>query len=1011
VFKDLFRSRLTKDDNRFVAACLLRVLAADRDAISVDDMRRYVTKLFDEVLVERLYHRVGIDPGDRDTTKLLELPGVELIATSSFARVIESFDRIEDIRRFQHDLMQATQDATYTSVIRPFLPEEALTTDFKVLARRLEDCANLSSDNSFASYQAAETAVERFLQTAESHQTEYSDRFLVPLAKQIQSTLQESFEKSPLSRPAILRLVAGDKKYPLHAEGEEVRLKLQIENRGEGPAYDVVLTVEPSEIIAPLEERDQLVGNVPADGRTVVIPALVLSEARTASLSYLIVWTNANGEEGFEVGEVALEAQKRDVDWERLAAENPYPSKAVDDPDRLAGRRLILTELEALATGAEVGSARISGQKRVGKSSIVRSLDTRLNRLPGPPLLVAYVDITRIGIGEEQPVEAVAAVFRAISRAITKASATLATVPVPDYRHSLEEFSDFLDEVRRQEPDRRVLVILDEFDELPNAAFDRGGPGDPMFRFFKSFSSEGECGFFVVGGERLELALSRQGDRVHAFREFRVDYIGEDDTSDFHDLVTRPVEGFLEFEGSAVEELRSRTGGHPFYTFAICREILESARERHDAHITAAEVEDAYWSALREAPASYFAHIWFDHIFDDIEALSVTADRRVRVLLSLAECSRAHHLRTLDNILTKALDYEVPSTECREELRAFVNRKILTIRGDEYFATSQFFEDWLKEWGSERIREQPELRSLERISENEDQRRIRSQEVVELSKGWPLYRTQQITPEQVRGWLEQFGESDRQRLALKLLQGVRFYSSREVREAFVEAHREARRDTKVVLAGPGEKKQVKSRDFAVCYIESDGKSAQLMAQSYADANRISRECVASIERVESVLGKYNVQRLVLVDDFVGTGGTLSKRLAEKGDAIRVAAERTGRGAILAIVAGFETGLAAIQDAIEVTELPLALVPGSVLDETDRAFSDSATVFDDAEERMVARRMVESLGRSIGSREPLGTGDQEALVVFEHNCPNNTLPVLWRESTELSWTPLFPRVTQ
>jgi len=55
-------------------------------------------------------------------------------------------------------------------------------------------------------------------------------------------------------------------------------------------------------------------------------------------------------------------------------------------------------------------------------------------------------------------------------------------------------------------------------------------------------------------------------------------------------------------------------------------------------------------------------------------------------------------------------------------------------------------------------------------------------------------------------------------------------------------------------------------------------------------------------------------------------------------------------------------------------------------------------------------MVEELGRDLGSDEPLGTGNLQALVVFEHNCPNNSLPVLWKGSETLPWTPLFPRIT-
>jgi hypothetical protein len=41
------------------------------------------------------------------------------------------------------------------------------------------------------------------------------------------------------------------------------------------------------------------------------------------------------------------------------------------------------------------------------------------------------------------------------------------------------------------------------------------------------------------------------------------------------------------------------------------------------------------------------------------------------------------------------------------------------------------------------------------------------------------------------------------------------------------------------------------------------------------------------------------------------------------------------------------------------------------------------------------------------RSPLGFGDCQALVVFETGCPNNSVPILWKQTGE--WQPLFPRV--
>ncbi len=1009
-FEDLFRGRLSKSDRRFIAACLMRALAANRDCISAADMRRHVGRLVEDVIADRVFQQLGLERDSDLSARLLELPQVENRALATLDRATKAAGNLSEIRGFRNELMRALQDPAVNAVITPFLTED-IAGDLNRTLRAVEGAGRLQTPEDLTRYHAAHHRLSELRDTAVTQDNAYADRFIDRPATAISDALTEAFAASPLSRPARLRLKATDKRYPLHRVGDTLNLSFEVVNLDQGPAFDVTLTLEGSEAVAPVDQADLILGGVAAEGRRVSVPSRVLASNVGADLDYLLAWRNSDGTEASEIGEVHVSAQAADIDWGGLAKENPYPNKAISDPERLAGRKTLLRQLEALATGPEVGSTRISGQKRVGKSSLVRSLQAKLARLPDAPLLVAYVDANKLGIEEDQPKDAVAAVMRAVSREIIRCSSRLRAVQVPDYSVSLQPFSEFLDEVRFLEPDRQILVIVDEFDELPNAAFERGGPGDPMFKALKSLSSEGECGFFLVGGESLELALSRQGDRLNAFGEIHVDYLGQDERADFHDLVTRPVSAYLDFESVAVDDLYDRTGGHPFFTLLVCRQILEQARSRADAHITTTEVASAYRNALEAAPASTFAHIWFDHIFDTSEGENVVADRRIRLLLAWASCFRGAGGPIEESIVDAAREYELERSVCREELRSLVNRKLLRIEDGSYRATSRFFEDWLREFGSEKIRaEQPEMASLKRYAEKEDARRIRAHELVELTQPWPQFLYSTIGPEEVRAWLEQFGESDNQRLALALLQNLEFFPVRRVREAFIELHRLARRDTREDLTTRNQLKQRKRRDFVVAYMESDGKSASTMAQHYADANNISRECVTAVERASGLIEKHEVQRLVVVDDFIGTGRTACSRMQERSEGIRRAAEATGREVLLAVVCGFEEGVVRVQEEIDEIQLPMVLAVDTKLDRSSSAFDESSPIFESSEDRLVARRLVEEFGREMGSDEPLGTGDLQALVVFEHNCPNNSLPVLWKSSATLPWTPLFPRIT-
>jgi len=68
---------------------------------------------------------------------------------------------------------------------------------------------------------------------------------------------------------------------------------------------------------------------------------------------------------------------------------------------------------------------------------------------------------------------------------------------------------------------------------------------------------------------------------------------------------------------------------------------------------------------------------------------------------------------------------------------------------------------------------------------------------------------------------------------------------------------------------------------------------------------------------------------------------------------------------------------------------------------------------------MAATIGEQLTKMLDKIGPLGYENSGALVFFEHNSPNNSLPIFWAsgkckileplgEHTEVNWTPLFPR---
>jgi hypothetical protein len=131
--------------------------------------------------------------------------------------------------------------------------------------------------------------------------------------------------------------------------------------------------------------------------------------------------------------------------------------------------------------------------------------------------------------------------------------------------------------------------------------------------------------------------------------------------------------------------------------------------------------------------------------------------------------------------------------------------------------------------------------------------------------------------------------------------------------------------------------------------------------------------------------------LVLVDDFIGSGGQASENWPICSELVG----EVGR-VILVVVAAFHAGRSRIR-----SETELELFSNHDLSEAYNILSDRCRRFT-AEEK----RTLPAYCEHVAPNEPKGRGDCGLLVVFSHGCPNNSLPIL--HAANQRWEALFRR---
>ena len=129
---------------------------------------------------------------------------------------------------------------------------------------------------------------------------------------------------------------------------------------------------------------------------------------------------------------LTIGAQRAGIDWDAAAAADPYSLEPVSSDDQLMGRHDALNRLAASIRAPAAGSWIISGQKRVGKTSIGKAL---LSRLDDDSFMPVYLEG-----GDYVHPTAEATIGRLgqlLCRQLSLADARLTSLPLPTFGDAL----------------------------------------------------------------------------------------------------------------------------------------------------------------------------------------------------------------------------------------------------------------------------------------------------------------------------------------------------------------------------------------------------------------------------------------------------------------------------------------------------------------------------------------------------------------------------------------------
>jgi hypothetical protein len=340
----------------------------------------------------------------------------------------------------------------------------------------------------------------------------------------------------------------------------------------------------------------------------------------------------------------------------RLAElQNPYDFATVANYKTFKGRR---HEMEELLTSIETGThSAIFGLQRMGKTSLIeQGLKAELETRPSlrNSVLVVKIDMQRLGGAQVTYKDFVHAIFEAI---VEQLNAIGVGRDVPNLRNLTREL---LTPSRYQRGDRteffsvfakvlaslatashrRLVLFIDEFSEIRkvierNKEVSQKNPSrvgnllphdmyidvafiHHMSSLLKDAELRQQMTFIVLVRPFIAEYDEREG--LQLLKLMKPITLRHLDETSAKELITAPVESYIDYEQGAVDELFRLTDGHPYLLQFMLKLIVDRMKRDARPTITRSDINWLRERMISEGPAydAQFAVLISDYSIDEI---------------------------------------------------------------------------------------------------------------------------------------------------------------------------------------------------------------------------------------------------------------------------------------------------------------------------------------------------------------------------------------------------------
>ena len=1017
-----FSDILVSIQKNFLVAVLIRIASINENLIWNLPDRFKVFSLIKEVL-EPEFKSYNISEKDlKDNSVFLKrIRDIAFNFNEEYSQFTKSIVNLNSLIKLPLNFIKFIKHKKYKFIIDSFCDSNLYNPD--VVNKIFDNAVSLSSDDvgeRIKTQQKLVKSISSYLaDIKKAERTSIEKVIIIDLLEKSIFILQDNLPEEHKIRIANLLIENVERKYPFNKTNEPFDVKFKIVNDGGGEAQNTIIKIESKQSSLDILTKEMHLGEIQTQA-TIIAKAICLQDINSDSIiiNAEVSWNDFEGKNKKSMTELLLLRQNSNIDWENL--KNPYSLDAVKGKDDFIGRKEIIKRILSNYEKETFESSIITGQKRVGKSSIGRAVESILKERDN--YITIYVSVndldnqkpeTFINSFGETIYSELKFNFQRLDYKLLDAKFEGSLYPL------LKVLSNLKKEMSLRKNEYKIVFIVDEFDEIPIQIINTD-IGNAFFQNIRSIIDKREytefLGLILIGGENMRF-IHQNTQRFNKFNLLSVDYFDKEKYwTDFVELVTKPARETIEYSSELLNELYELTEGNPFYTNLLCKHLFDYAIANKISYLTDSHLEKILTEKLVEMGALHFSHFWLDNILEEDKAKKDNLETQRRKLLiaysQLKRDSRPISEKNLSSI--KILEkVSIPKT-----IESFTNRGIfIPTTPQNYRFKPRFAEKWLIEVGrNELISSFTNEEAVQIYIQKEETSYVSDKEILLFIESTSIsaYRSRPIEISHIREWLNQFDDNQERRLIFNLLSKIKYYDDYKIREKIKLIHKRISKDLPPIILNADEtsKRDKQRKDIIISGFDKLGKSTPLYARIYRQENDINSRNIAFSNKLKSIISNpsQKISAIVFIDDIIGSGGTIIKEMNNLNNDIGALLKDKNIKVYITALIGFEKGVQNIKRSLNNLIFDFDIYCPDEIAENETCNAEESILYEDSIEKEKTIDVIKKYHQKLNldsNFTPFGYNDDGLLVAFNEACPNNTLPLIWK-TEEGKWEALLNR---